>query len=196
MKNILIILGLLFYLPLQAQEEEEESKKYILEAPDHWRKELIPFPLGFAPSLDYQGIEEIRFAKGWPTKSSEEFWSYKFMWYLDADPELTEEKLQNDMAVYFDGIMSAVGKGKGIPQDSIVATNTLFLEVEPGVFKGKVITFDSFFLRDKVTLYFRVRSFYCEERGKYIAYFDASPQSADHRIWGEMNNISVGGSCK
>lgn len=194
MKLPLLVVALLFSSLLYGQEKEEE-KAYILKAPDHWRKELIPFPLGFAPSLDYQGLEDIRFSKGWGDKNSEEFWSYKFLWYLDKDPQLTEDKLQKDFAVYFDGIMGAVGSNRGIPADSIVATNTLFVEVEEGVFKGKVVTFDSFFLRNTVTLYFKIKSFYCSKREKHIAYFDISPQSADHRIWDEMEAITIGDHC-
>lgn len=197
MKNLILIILITCSPSLFAQEHEGE-KEYLLNAPEDWRKELIPFPLGFAPSLDYQGVEEIRFSKGWSDQSSEQFWSYMFMWYLDKDPALTEEKLEKDFEIYFDGIMGAVGKSQNIPSDSISKTIAIFLanEENKNVFKGKVITFDSFFLKDEVKLNFKVRSFYCDERQKYVAYFNISPLPFDHKIWMGMDNISLGGSCK
>lgn len=194
MKNYLLIVSILFSLNLAAQDEGKEE--YFLIASDEWRKELIPFPLGFAPTLTYEGVEDIRFSKGWADNTSEEFWSYKFMWYLDKNPSLNEEKLQKDIGLYFDGIMAAVGKGKNIPSDSIVETNALFINSGEGLFRGKVRVFDSFFLRDQIVLNFQVKSFYCEERKKHIVYFNVSPQAMDHRIWNEMSEINVGGACE
>src|SRR5688500_2734436 len=44
--------------------------------PAGWRTETIPFPLGFAPTLPYTGIEELRFAPGMFKAGSDDFWTY------------------------------------------------------------------------------------------------------------------------
>ena len=190
MKSIVFVLTLLI-TPVLCNAQEEEPKNYLLQSPDTWRKELIPFPLGFAPDLDYQGVEDIRFSKGWGDKESEEFWSYKFVWCLDKDPELTEDKLQNDFETYFDGLMGAVGGGKNIEKELITPTTALFLSKGDGAYKGRVQVFDAFFLEANVVLNFNVTSFYCEQKKKYVAYFEVSPQSGDHRIWKEMKDIKI-----
>ncbi|MEL7001283.1 MAG: hypothetical protein AAFN93_00975 [Bacteroidota bacterium] len=194
MKYFILLLFVLFSFDLMAQDEVD--KEYYLNASEDWRKELIPFPLGFAPSLAYEGVEDIRFSKGWADKQSEQFWSYKFVWYLDKDPVLTEDKLQTDFELYFDGLMSAVANGKKIPADSITSTTALFINTSEGIYRGKVKTFDAFFLEAPVTLNFNVRSLYCSERSKYLVYFEVSPQPLNHNIWKEMSTITVGGNCE
>ena len=93
MKNIYyycMALGLIFSMQSQAQETEQEL---LLAIEDNWRSERLSFPISFAPSLDYKGYEEVRFAKGWSKKDSDEFWTYAFVWYLDEDPELDANQL-------------------------------------------------------------------------------------------------------
>ena len=50
--------------------------------PDGWRGETIPFPLGFAPELAYQGVEELRFPPGFLDPGASHFWSYAFVWIV------------------------------------------------------------------------------------------------------------------
>ena len=52
-------------------------------APTGWRKETIPFPLDFAPSLPYRGVEEVRFAPHFFDAPAETYFTYSFAWILD-----------------------------------------------------------------------------------------------------------------
>ena len=59
---------------LLAQEFEIKQS-----APDNWRKEIIEFPLDFAPEINLSGYEEILFAPGWSDSDAEDFWTYYFV---------------------------------------------------------------------------------------------------------------------
>ncbi len=48
-------------------------------APSDWRPEVIPFPLGFAPDLGLEGVEELRFAPGMFDAKAADYFSYCFV---------------------------------------------------------------------------------------------------------------------
>ena len=179
-----------------SSQEETKEKENILEAPEGWRPERIAFPLSFAPSLDYQGFEDIRFAPGWSKEGMEDFWSYTFVWYLNTDPELTASKLQEDIEAYFNGLMLAVAKGNEIPEAELSPTIALFLaHPDQSHFIGKVSVFDSFFLKKTIVLNMLVYPQYCDAEKKYVALFRVSPQPFTHAVWGTMGAIGFTHDC-
>jgi hypothetical protein len=74
---ILLLLCAVAAVPGTAQESVEVP--FYLPTPEGWRTETIPFPLEFAPELDYEGLEELRFAPGMFKEGSADFWSYAFV---------------------------------------------------------------------------------------------------------------------
>ncbi|NAS32602.1 hypothetical protein GTQ40_16595 [Flavobacteriaceae bacterium R38] len=173
-------------------QEKEAPERSLLEAPEDWRKELLQLPLGFAPELNYKGIEDVRFSKGWGNKDSEEFFTYTFAWYLDIDPELSSEKLNKELKIYFDGLMNAIGQGRNIPKEKITPTQaSLIDDSKSNSFKGEVKIFDVFFTQEVITLNVKVSTSYCKPAKKHIAYFEFSPQGFDHKLWDTMNKIRI-----
>ena len=61
---------------------------YKLDVPAGWNVERIPFPIDFAPGINYTGVEDLRFTPGWEDLTSEEHWSYAFLWWLDEGQRL------------------------------------------------------------------------------------------------------------
>ena len=37
-----------------------QEKETVLSAPDNWQSEILTFPLGFAPTIDFVGFEDLR----------------------------------------------------------------------------------------------------------------------------------------
>jgi hypothetical protein len=70
--------------------------------PDGWRGETIPFPLEFAPTLAYRGVEELRFPPGFLDPGSTHFFSYAFAWVIDP-PLPDASALERDLSTYFGG---------------------------------------------------------------------------------------------
>jgi hypothetical protein len=89
--------------------------------PDGWRTEIIPFPLGFAPTIEHRGLEEIRFAPGFFDREAPGYWSYAFVWRLDDPADLTAAALGTELTTYFRGLVAAVdGDKKRVDPTTIV----------------------------------------------------------------------------
>ncbi len=77
---------------------------------DGWKPEVIPFPLGFAPSIDLIGAEVLRFAPDFYNRAAPGYFTYAFVWHA-AVPSypITAAWLRSQLAAYFDGLCVAVG---------------------------------------------------------------------------------------
>jgi hypothetical protein len=185
---------------------EAQNEPLLLEIEEPWRSERLDFPISFAPSLDYKGIEEVRFAKGWGNPESDEFWTYTFLWYLDEDPNLTTNTLEKDLEAYFDGLMGLVGKGNGltdIPETTVVLTNSPGTVTEhsddmyPTMrYHGKTKVFDAFFSKKIQTLQVGIISDYCLETKKHTVLCTFSPHERTHPIWKTLNGIQLSIDCE
>ena len=94
---------------LLAQEEPKQPSLYT-SAPEGWRAEVIPFPLGFAPDIPLKGVEELRFAPGMFKPESEEFYGYSFIWWLDGKVAIDTSMLEINLKRYYVGLYNAVSK--------------------------------------------------------------------------------------
>ncbi len=193
MKNIYyycMALGLIFSMQSQAQETEQEL---LLAIEDNWRSERLSFPISFAPSLDYKGYEEVRFAKGWSKKDSDEFWTYAFVWYLDEDPELDANQLNLDIAAYFDGLMSRISQGKSKDFPSKV---DMSWSEEEGEYKGVANIYDAFFTKGTIPLKVTIEEEDCPLLEKHTVLFRFTLKDWGDPIWDTLNAIQLNFECQ
>ena len=197
---LVILLGA---FPSMADEDAEPEPApeipFHLPLPDGWRAETIPFPLGFAPELDYEGLEELRFSPGMFRAEAEDYWSYAFVWWVSTDTEWTEERLETDLGEYFRGLTDAVAEGEFDPGDpsyaadlSEVGTADTFARR----FRGTVDAFDPFTKREALTLNVEIAIWTCEEAERDVAFFALSPRAVDHEVWEELRGILSGFRCE
>ncbi len=78
------------------------------EVPAGWKREVIPFPLEFAPTLKHRGVEELRFPPGMFDPAAPGYWSYAFAWRLDDPAALDAGALATELTAYFRGLVGAV----------------------------------------------------------------------------------------
>ena len=107
--RLALALALLLLLPVAAPGDDGELP-FAMPIPDGWRTETIPFPLEFAPDLPYTGLEELRFAPGMFEAGSPDFWSYAFVWWVDAGQPTDLGSLAAHLESYFRGLARAVGE--------------------------------------------------------------------------------------
>ena len=172
---------------------QEENNPPLLKTDTTWGKEVFHFPLGFAREIDYTGIEEAYFPKGWKLVDHDDFWSYAFVWKVDHDKLLTSKELEDDIKKYFDGLMDMNQNGN--EETGILSTTTLFIEKgkfsDVSFYLGKVKTFDRFTTKKPMALHVSVEQSYCEETKKAIVLFRFSPKEFDHRIWLKLNKLKL-----
>ena len=195
----MIVIGAVLALAgLSAMAENKAPAPFSLPTPEGWRTETIPFPLGFAPELDYTGLEELRFAPGMFSAGAEDYWTYAFVWWIPIDTDPGIERLQTNLEAYFFGLTRVVARGNGFDpgNPTYEARLNAVDESESGRLRGRVLTFDAFAARKPVELNARIENVRCEEQGRRALIFLLSPQSEGHAVWRSLETIRDGFRCK
>jgi CubicO group peptidase (beta-lactamase class C family) len=177
MKNIFIITSLLFYSTLLQSQENEHL--FFLETDTSWRKEMFVFPINFAPDIDYQGIEDARFPRGWENQDSPNFWSYAYAWNLENSGDITEADLEAGLQKYFVGLM-------GWKETSVQLSTT-----NSTLFTGVVKTMDAFFTKEPMDLNVLIEKTFCEEKNKSIILFRFSPKGFEANVWNKLKEVKL-----
>ena len=189
MKYIIITIALLYSIVLFGQEKEE---LYILEADSTWLKEIIKFPLGFAQDINYEGYEDLRFAKDWRNAEGSEFFTYAFVWNVNLTEVPTVDMIETNMKLYYDGLMGAVNSDKDfVVPETIVAFHQLDSESKLLCFRGEIQTYDSFSSKKVINLNVSVETTYCKDQGKYLMLFRVSALDFENVIWDTLNSIKL-----
>jgi hypothetical protein len=170
---------------------QEEEQLGVLTSDSTWLKEIIKFPISFAPEIKYEGYEDLRFAKKWRDSTHEDFWCYMFAWHIKSNEKQTVETLETNIKLYYDGIMKAVNKKKDY---EVPETTVLFIKTENNKdadFIGKLYVYDSFTSEAMMTLNVSVKAHYCDQTELSTILFKLSPQGFDHKIWERFNTITL-----
>lgn len=168
----------------------------VLSAPDNWKSEIIPFPLGFAQEIDFVGFEDLRFAPNWTDSTNQEFWTYTFVWYIEKGPAMTENKLTETFNLYYDGLMGADQNNETDSTNTYKLDKTLclFIKTNDG-FLGKMRVYDRFFTKDYMTLNIKVKETFCPESNKQIVLCDISPKDFSHEVWEIFDDVELDVKC-
>jgi hypothetical protein len=149
-----------------------------------WGKEIFKFPIRFAQEINYTGIEEARFPKGWREIENPEFWSYVFAWHIDLAKEMTISQIETDLNIYFNGLMNV--NIKKYPK-----TIAKFKKISKNNFEGTIKTIDNFTTKKIMTLNVTVEQFFCKDAKKSVVIFRFSPKGYNHTIWNKLNDIKL-----
>ncbi|HEU4538784.1 MAG TPA: DUF4440 domain-containing protein, partial [Polyangiaceae bacterium] len=150
--------------------------------PDGWRTETIALPPEFAPDMAPRGLEEVRFAPRFFDPSAETYFSYAFAWVYGGEPRPEANALAEQLRRYFNGLMAAVGAGKG--GSPAAAPSARLRDEGPGRWAGVVSTVDAF--GDGRPLRLNVEAEASECGGKRVVLFLLSPRAAGDAVWGRL----------
>jgi len=189
MRYSICLFFLLLTFLLHSQSTQEIS---LLETNETWRKETLTFPIPFAPSIDFEGTADVRFSKGWADSQSPLFWTYTFAWNLSLNDKLSERSLEENMQIYFDGLMNVVKKNT---EQELPKTVALIVQngsnQDHNEYRGKISIYDAFFSEEIVVLNVIVHYNYCLETKRHIYFFKLSPQALEHSVWDEVHKVRV-----
>lgn len=197
-----IVFGLLMSLlvggPGVAQEAVEVP--FHLPTPNGWRTETLPFPLDFAPELEYEGLEELRFSPGMFKEMKVDFWSYAFVWWVREGTSFSTQRLEEDLETYFRGLTAGVAEARELnPGKTEFAVELELVESDsPGhqKWKGTAHTFDIFTTQRSIRLNVRIDIQQCPEQKHLAAFFQLSPQPVRNQIWEVMAGLRQGFRCE
>jgi hypothetical protein len=171
-------------------------------APRGWKTETIPFPLEFAPTLDYVGLEELRFSPSFGKPKEPLYFTYAFVWVVEGDAPPAPKRLGQDLKAYFDGLMTAVAKDKarkaGKPAPRPVSSRATMVADAPGsgaggpppagglalvpYARGTVNSTDSFYTQKHLQLMVRVYRIQPDLAYRQALYFELSPAIEDEPV--------------
>jgi hypothetical protein len=170
----------------------------ILAAPEGWRKESFTFPLGFAPSIAYEGTEHVRFAPGWERFDTDEGFSYVYVWDVKAKP-VTPEDIEDHLEAYFNGLMSNVSRGRKLenaPPKAAAAVHPM--TAVPGwtqAYGAELRTGNAFSKNEPLLLYGEVTQRNCGAERMQI-FFAMSKSPRDRPIWEGLRAIRTATPCE
>ncbi|MEX0272802.1 MAG: hypothetical protein AB3N16_00315 [Flavobacteriaceae bacterium] len=185
MKRSVSIFFILYSSIVTCQDLTEPS---ILSASDDWGKEIIKFPIEWAPKLTLKGFEELRFAPFWSDPKSDQFWSLVMAWKVKASGKLTTKAIEDNFEAYFDGLMIPNHWATTFPKPSVVLVQNPERNV-PHSLIGKLKLFDGFHTGQRITLNVQVEQHFCDTTHTSNIIFRLSPKYFEHAIWDELNNI-------
>ena len=204
MRNILFAVVLLLFLRSSAQNAKEEfdGKKweapYVLDTLKGWDLERFLIPISFAPSISYKGVEDIRFTPGWANKTTNEYWSYVFLWYLDGTPTFDANIIENNLKAYYTGLIKvntdpAKIADKLFPVTSAIRPRT----TEKGdlkTFEGSVNMLD-YMSQQPITLNFVIHIRSCAGNDKTFVFHEISPMPYSDAVWERLHQLWVNFKC-
>lgn len=191
-KSCVFLVALVVLSFFQRAFSQEQST--VLEAPDNWLTEIIPFPIGFAPEIDLQGFEDLRFMPNWNDSTSTEFWSYMFVWYVAESGPITEERLTTYFNSYYDGLQRVDERNEMDSTRHYDRTTSVFAAMEDG-FKGKIRMYDGFFIHDYITLNVKVTFSECNEQKRQIIRCELSPLPFENKLWETFEQVKIRSNC-
>ena len=204
MKNILFVIVLLLFLKSSGQNANEEfdGKKweapYVLDTLKGWDVERFLIPLSFAPSLPYKGVEDIRFTPGWAKITTNEYWSYAFLWYLDGTPAFDAKTIENNLKAYYTGLIKVNTDSSKIadilfPVTSSIKSRSTEKE-ELKTFEGSVTMLD-YMSKKPITLNFIIHIRSCAEKDKTFIFHEISPMPYSDDVWKRLHQLWVNFKC-
>lgn len=188
-----VLVSLLIFSTKMFSQEHET----VLIAPEDWQEEIIPFPIGFAQEIDLVGIEDLRFAPGWNDSTSQEFWAYTFVWYIEPTKQMAVNKLTEYFNLYYDGLMGIDGKNENRLPDSPAFDKSIchFVQTDWG-FTGTMRVYDAFFTNEYMSLNIKVTDTMCPKTNKQVISCDIAPQPFDHEVWAIFEGVNLVVECE
>jgi len=166
---------------------------YSLPLPEKWKSETIPFPIDFAPSIPYQGMEEIRFTPDWGNAGTNDYWSYTFLWFVDGTPPLNADLLNKYLTIYFDGLYHSNNTSSpdstGFTKTDI--SNASTAAGDDQTYSGKIKTLN-FLTKKKITFYINIHVQPHADAKETAIFFEISPKPFNNVVWSELDNIVNG----
>ena len=173
---------------------------YALMIPKEWNVERFALPPDFAPAMAYKGIEDLRFAPGWSDSTSEQYWSYAYLWWLEETLQIDAATLQENLTVYYTGLVNRNIVSRKIPVNKQVATTATIKKVKTvtgdiQTFNGSIRMLD-YMAQQPMILNVVIHVKDCALTSHTALFIEVSPKPFEHVIWRQFDEINKSFSCK
>ncbi len=169
---------------------------YELPIPKNWTIERFLIPISFAPQIPYKGVEDIRFTPGWGKATSEEYWSYAFLWYLDGEIKMNATTINNNLKAYYTGLVKS--NGRFLPRITPVVTAFKEIKKDNGDLQTYLgtIQMTDYMAQAPITLNCKAHVKSCPGENKTFIFYELSPKPLSHNIWKNLDKLWIDFRCK
>ena len=205
MRNILIVLSCCFIFKASGQNTQGnfDGKKweapYTLDVPKGWDVERFLIPIGFAPSISYKGVEDIRFTPGWANKETAEYWSYAFLWYLDDTPKFDSKIIESNLIAYYTGLFNINTDKSKIDSSRLMPVTASIKKIssdngDSKTFHGTV-NMNDYMTKKPITINLLIHIKLCEGQKKTFVFYEVSPQPYTDNVWSSLHQLWINFKC-
>jgi hypothetical protein len=149
--------------------------------------------------MTYKGVEDLRFTPGWAKNTSEEYWSYAYLWWLNGSPKLDANTLQNNLTAYYSGLVGRNIVSRKISADKQVQTIATVKKTKtaPGdieTFSGDIHMLD-YMTQKPIVLNMMIHIKNCGSLNHTAVFIEISPQPFTHSVWQQFNKLDQEFEC-
>ena len=168
---------------------------YTLRLPKGWGYERFLLPPEFASDLAFKGVEDLRFTPDWRNSKSDQYWTYAFLWYLDKKTTINERVLENNLRLYYAGLVNSNLTKRQIPSQKILPTVTAIKRIK--TYHGDLQTFSGtidmldYMAQRPLRLHCIVHVMDYETPNRFFLFFEVSPKPLNDRIWMDLDGLWV-----
>ena len=172
---------------------------YSLDIPNGWNIERFTLPAAFASQMNFRGVEELRFLHGWGDSTSAEYWSYEYLWWLNAGQEVNDVSLKTNLQALYTGLVGRNIISRQIPVNKQVTTNVKIKTIkiiadDKQTFEGDVHMLDYMTQKPMVlNLVIHVKD--CSKENRTAVFVEVSPKPQTHSVWKELNQVEESFRC-
>jgi hypothetical protein len=176
-----------------------KTAPYKFDTPKGWRSERIPFPISFAPQVAYTGLEDLRFTAGWGDPTSDEYWSYVFLWWLEGSPVINADVLEANLQAYYTGLAADNVTKRNIPANKWMPAYTTIQKIKEapgdiGTYNGTISILD-YMVQQPLILNCLIHVKKCASQNHTVVLFEIAPKPFEHITWLELNKLQMSFEC-
>ncbi|HTI07518.1 MAG TPA: hypothetical protein VL832_03145 [Puia sp.] len=177
----------------------DAAKRYTYNV-EGWPREVIVFPMDFAPALPYKGYEDLRFAPGFSDAASEEKWAYTFVWWLDGVYSFDEKILQQNLEAYYSGLTRSRAVAdkddlKAYFPARVAVRKTATVSGDLSTYGATLHIFDALVTKKSGDLYMKIHVKACSDSHRTILVFEASAFPTTQPLWNKLDKINADFGC-
>jgi hypothetical protein len=168
-----------------------QENRTLINLDNSWGNETFEFPISFAPNINYKGVAEVRFPKGWINPEHPNFWSYTYVWKINMERKIDASELAKNLELYFDGLNN-INQNKNLQIYKAVANIIKIKSLDNNsTFIGRVTTYDRFATNKKLILNVLIDSYYHPIKKQGMIHFKFSPKEFGHKTWEMLAEIEL-----
>jgi hypothetical protein len=168
-----------------------------LPSPNGWRAESFRFPLAFAPSIPYDGMQSVRFAPSFTRFDAPDGFTHLVLWDIKPEP-LEGTQLERAVAVYLDGLMDNVARGRKLEELPVPAAVLLHPMSKPArwedAYAGTVHTWNAFSRGEELKLEVEVTTRRCSSDHMQVLFAMSMAPRRD-AAWKALRDVREGTTC-